>query len=241
MQDYLFTAMNGAKHALASQQVHANNLANVSTTGFKQDIATAQSYQVKGAGFETQVTVETVGTSSDLKAGQMVRTGRDLDVAVKGPGFLSVIDQDGNEAYTRAGNFQLDANGQVWTSGYQVMGAGGPLVIPENQGVSVGANGEISASIPGGGLAQVGQLKLVNPPGQMIKGSDGLFRAEDGNPLNEDPDVSVVSGHLEESNVNAVDSMVANMALSRDFDMQLKMMKSADENSNAGNKLIRGS
>lgn len=241
MQDYLYTAMNGAKHVLASQQVHANNLANVSTNGFKQDIATAQSYQVKGAGFETLVTVETAGTSSNLKAGQMVRTGRELDVAVKGDGFLSVLDRDGNEAYTRAGSLQLDANGQVFSNGNQVVGAGGPLIIPENQGVSVGATGEISALIPGGGLAQVGMLKLVNPPGQMVKGADGLFRTENGAPLGDDPNVVVLSGHLEESNVNAVESMVANMALSRDFDMQLKMMKAADENSQAGSKLIRGS
>lgn len=241
MQDYLYTAMNGAKHTLASQQVQANNLANVSTTGFKQDIATAESYQVKGAGRDTQVTVKTVGTSSDLKAGSMVRTGRDLDVAIKGNGFLSVLDQNGNEAYTRAGNLQLDANGQVWANGNQVVGAGGPLVIPENQGINIGSGGEISALIPGGGMAQIGELKLVNPDGQMIKGEDGLFRAENGVALNDDPNVTVASGHLEESNVNAVDSMVANMALSRDFDMQLKMMKSADENSKAGNKLIRGS
>lgn len=241
MQDYLYTAMNGARHSLASQQVHANNLANVSTSGFKQDMITAMKHQVKGAGFDTQVTVDSAGTASDLKSGSLTRTGRELDVAVQGQGFLSVMDRNGNEAYTRAGSLTLDQDGQVWTNGFQVMGAGGPLVIPENQGVSIGSGGQISVSIPGGGLAQVDQLKLVNPEGRMLKGGDGLFRAENGNPLNQDENVTVLAGHLEDSNVNAVESMVANMALSRNFDMQLKVMKAADENSSAGNKLISGS
>lgn len=242
MQDYLYTAMNGARHALASQQVHANNLANASTTGFKQDVLNAKSYQVEGKGLETQVVVETAGSSTNFKPGALQSTGRDLDVAIQGRGFLAVMDENGQEAYTRSGNFQLGPEGQVYSNNRPVMGAGGPLVIPENEGIAFGSNGELSIKVQGGGIAQVDQLKLVNPElNQMTKGSDGLFRAANGGQFNQDENVLLVSKHIENSNVNAVDSMVANMALSRDFEMQVKMMKAADENSKSGNQLIRGS
>lgn len=242
MQDYLYTAMNGARHSLASQQVQANNLANASTTGFKQDVMNAKSYQVEGKGFETQVVVETAGSSTNFKPGPLQSTGRDLDVAIQGRGFMAVIDENGQEAYTRAGNFQLGPEGQVYSAGRQVMGAGGPLVIPRNEGVAFGSNGELSIKVPGGGIAQVDQLKLVNPDlDQMTKGPDGLFRAANGGQFNQDENVLLISKHVESSNVNPIDAMVANMAISRDFEMQIKMMKTADENSKSGNSLIRGS
>lgn len=242
MQDYLYTAMNGARHSLASQQVQANNLANASTTGFKQDFLNAKSHEVDGQGFKTQVVVETYGSSTNFKPGPLQSTGREMDVAIQGQGFLAVLDENGQEAYTRSGNLQLGPEGQVYSDGRPVMGTGGPLVIPENEGIAFGSNGELSIKIQGGGIAQVDQLKLVNPElNQMTKGSDGLFRSMNNIPFNQDETVMLVSGHLESSNVNPVDAMVANMALSRDFEMQIKMMKTADENSKAGNQLISGS
>ncbi|GAA3560893.1 MULTISPECIES: flagellar basal body rod protein FlgF [Marinobacter] len=242
MERYLYTSMSGALHTLTAQRIHANNLANSSTTGFRRDFERAETYQVKGAGLETKYLSQSQSAVTDFTPGRLETTGRDLDVGIRGAGFLAVIDEAGNEAYTRVGNLSLDAEGQLRIRGREVVGAGGgQLAIPEYQAISIGDNGTISVTPPGGGQLEAGQLKLVNPPlDQLRKGEDGLFRLADGEAAAADPEVLVVSGHLEQSNVNPVDEMVTTMALSRTFEIQMRMMKAADENSNAGNRLVRG-
>lgn len=241
MADYLYTSMNGALHSLKAQGIRANNLANANTTGFRRDFEAAKSFEVEGAGHKTSVMSQTQKTMTDFKSGQIQRTGRDLDVAIRGNGFLTVRDDNGNEAYTRAGNLEVNAEGQLTSRGRVVVGDGGEINIPEYRSLMIGSAGNISVTNPGGGQIQAGQLKLVNPePADMIKGQDGLFRPANGGQLDADENVVVASGHLESSNVNPVDEMIASMSLNRTFDIQLKMMKTADENSAAGSRLVRG-
>lgn len=241
MERYLYTSMSGALHTLTAQRIHANNLANSSTTGFRRDFERAESYQVQGAGLETKFLSQTQNAVTDFTPGRLETTGRDLDVGIRGEGFLTVLDGQGNEAYTRVGNLQVDAEGRLMIRGREVAGAGGPLAVPEYRAISIGENGTVSITPPGGGQLEVGQLKLVRPAlNELSKGEDGLFRLANGQEADADAEVVVASGHLEQSNVNPVDEMVTTMALSRTFEIQMRMMKAADENSNAGNRLVRG-
>lgn len=243
MERYLYTAMGGALHTLTAQRIHANNLANAATTGFRADMESVSAYQVQGPGFASQILAQEQRPTTDFTPGAMEETGRSLDVAIRGSGFLSVLDANGNEAYTRAGNLSVDADGRLLSDGHEVTGVDGPIQVPDYRSITVGQDGTITV-VPVGGNAtlQVGQLKLVNPPiSGMDKGEDGLFRQQSGATAAVDPNVVVESGHLERSNVNAVDEMVNTLSLSRTFEVQIRMMKTADELSSAGSRLIRGS
>src|SRR5690606_9376450 len=235
MEHYIYTTMTGALHTLTAQRIHANNLANASTNGFRRDFERAESYQVQGAGLPTKFLSQSQLTGTDFTPGRLETTGRELDVGVRGAGFIAVLDANGEEAYTRAGNLEVDAEGRLLSQGLEVNGQGGPLMLPEFRAISIGQNGTVSVTPPGGGQLEVGQIKLVNPAiTDLTKGEDGLFRLIEGDEAPADPNVVLVAGHLEQSNVNAVDEMVATMALSRTFEIQVRMMKAAEENSAAG-------
>ncbi|EKE73977.1 flagellar basal-body rod protein FlgF [Gallaecimonas xiamenensis] len=242
MERYLYTAMGGALHTLTAQRIHANNLANAGTTGFRADMERVAAYQVEGAGFASKILAQEQAPTTDFTPGAMETTGRDLDLAIRGNGFLAVLDQTGNEAYTRAGNLSVDADGRLLADGKEVTGVDGPLQVPEYRSITIGQDGTVSV-VPVGGNAvlQVGQLKLVNPAiASLQKGDDGLFRQQDGALAAADPNVVVESGHLEQSNVNAVDEMVNTLSLARTFEVQIRMMKTADELSASGSRLVRG-
>ncbi|MEX2475151.1 flagellar basal body rod protein FlgF [Marinobacter sp.] len=248
MDKALYIGMSGAKQNMLSQQAHANNLANVSTTGFKKDLAQARSMPVFGEHHPTRAYAMAERPGTDLSAGALMDTGRKLDVAVKGDGWLAVQNQQGEEVFTRSGNLQVDVNGLVRNaSGDMVMGNGGPVALPPFDNLQIGSDGTISI-IPVGGppdqLVEVDRLKLVNPPPEALeKGEDGYIRrkadqALDG-PEPPDADLRVAAGFLESSNVNAVEEMIANLQLSRQYEMQVKVMTTANENSEASARLLQ--
>ncbi len=244
MDHLLYVAMTGAKHDARAQAVHANNLANVLTTGFRADFVQARSMQVFGDSFPSRVYSMAEKPGTDFSPGQLNETGRSLDVAIEGDGFIAVIGPDGNEAFTRAGNFFVDNLGNLKTAtGVPVSGEGGPVVIPPFEKLEIGRDGTVSIRGQGQGpeaLVQVNQIKLVNPePGSLQKGADGLFRRTDG--LIEPPaaEVQLAPGFLETSNVNAVDSMTQILALSRQFELQIKMMRTAEQNDEAATRLLQ--
>ncbi|WJF90428.1 flagellar basal-body rod protein FlgF [Paraburkholderia bonniea] len=251
MDRFIYTALTGASQALEQQAVVANNLANVSTTGFRAHLATFRAVPMGfGDGSSPDATADTTRTfvlastpGADFTPGPIQQTGNPLDVAVQGPGWFAVLGADGNEAYTRAGNFQVDQNGQlVNASGLQVLGSGGPLSVPQGAQVTLGSDGTLSALVPGDpptAVAIIDQLKLVNPDPQTLKrGDDGLFRVADGNPAEADPTVVIVPQSLEGSNVNPVAAMVSMIANARQFQMQTKLLESADQNEQAANRLL---
>ncbi|WP_334053801.1 flagellar basal body rod protein FlgF, partial [Burkholderia cepacia] len=171
------------------------------------------------------------------------RTGNPLDVAVQGPGWLSVQTADGSEAYTRAGNLHVDENGQlVNASNLPVIGNGGPISVPPNAEVTIGKDGTVSALMPGDpptAVAIVDQMKLVNPDAATLtRGNDGLFRTADGNPADVDPNVVVTPNSLEGSNVNPVTAMVAMIDNARAFQLQSKLIQTADQNEQTANQLL---
>jgi flagellar basal-body rod protein FlgF len=236
MDRLIYTAMTGAEHLLNQQAVVAHNLANVNTTGFRAELSAFRAVPIVGDGLNTRTFVidSTIGT--DLTPGTMQQTGRSLDVAVQGPGFIAVQANDGTEAYTRSGDLEVGVNGLLQTrAGNAVMGDGGPLAIPPDSTITIAPDGTVSV-IPTIGIPNavsiVGRIKLVNPAEhEIVRGGDGLFRTKTAIPAETDANVTVASGMLEGSNVNVVDAMVRLIENARQFDMQMKMLQSAESNS----------
>ncbi|SFR42812.1 flagellar basal-body rod protein FlgF [Marinobacter daqiaonensis] len=248
MDKSIYIGMSGAKQNMMAQQAHANNLANVNTTGFKKDFAQARSMPVFGEHHPTRAYAMTERPGTDFSAGSLQQTGRDLDVAVEGQGWLAVQNDQGEEVFTRSGSLQVDVNGLLrMSSGEPVLGNGGPVALPPFERLLVGADGTISVQPVGGPpnqLVEVDRLKLVNPPADVLeKGQDGFIRRKPDDalagPEPVDATMRVASGYLESSNVNAVEEMIANLQLSRQFEMQVKVMQTADENSEVTARLLQ--
>ena len=243
MDRLIYTAMTGAKHVFMQQAGTANNLANAATIGFKAQEHRFRAVEVIGEGTPTRAFVVDASVSDVFDEGPLMFTGRNLDVAVQGRGWLSVQLPDGSEAYTRAGSLEVDEAGQLKTkSGHLVLGDGGPITIPPDNHIEIGADGTVSI-VPSFGTPNnvnpVGRLKLVNPPEQdIVRGADGLFRLNNGQPAPVDENVRVSAGTLEGSNVNVTDAMVNLISLSRQFELQVKMMQTADQNAQRADQLL---
>ncbi|KPQ27914.1 MAG: flagellar basal-body rod protein FlgF [Marinobacter excellens HL-55] len=248
MDKALYIGMSGAKQNMLAQRAHANNLANVNTTGFKKDFAQARSMPVFGEHHPTRAYAMTERPGTDLSAGALMDTGRKLDVAVERDGWLAVQNDLGEEVFTRSGSMQIDVNGLVrLASGELVLGNGGPVALPPFDNLQIGSDGTISI-VPVGGppdqLVEVDRLKLVNPPPAALeKGLDGFIRRKADQAIDgpEPPDAAmrVATGFLESSNVNAVEEMISNLQLSRQYEMQVKVMATAKENSEAAARLLQ--
>jgi flagellar basal-body rod protein FlgF len=235
MDRLIYTAMTGAKHLLDQQAVVAHNLANANTTGFRAELSAFRSVPIVGDGMNTRAFVVDSTVGADLAPGGVQLTGRPLDIAIQGPGFIAVQTADGGEAYTRAGDLQISVNGQLETrNGIAVLGDGGPIAIPPDSTLTIAPDGTIS-TVPTFGVpnavAVVGRIKLVNPSEkEIVRGGDGLFRMKSGDPAELDAKVVVASGALEGSNVNVVEAMVSLIENARQFDMQMKMLQNAESN-----------
>jgi flagellar basal-body rod protein FlgF len=243
MDRLLYVAMTGARETLRAQTANNHNLANASTTGFRADLSAFQARHVAGDGYQSRVYATASTTGFDATTGTMMSTGRDLDVAVQGAGYFAVQAPDGREAYTRAGDLRVDPAGQLLTgTGLPVLGDGGPIAIPPYASLTIGGDGTVSIVPLGQGpetRADVGRIKLVNPAeADMEKGGDGLLRMKDGSDAESDASLRIASGVLESSNVNVADAMVNMIELQRRFDMQVRAMKSAEDNGAASARLL---
>lgn len=243
MDRLIYTAMSGAKHTLNQQAAVSHNLANANSTGFRAELHKLRAVPVQGEGLATRAFVVDASVATNFDAGPLQRTGRALDVAVEGKGWLAVQLPDGSEGYTRDGSFELSANGVLQTrNGLPVLGDGGPITIPPDHEVQIGKDGTISAMLAGGEqnvVNNLGRLKLVNPPEEtLVRGDDGLFRLRGGGEAPVDEAVQVAGGHVEGSNVNVVDQMVQMIALARQFEMQTRMLQSAEANDQAATRVL---
>lgn len=244
MDRMLYVAMSGAKETLIAQANASNNLANANTTGFLNDLNQFRSMPVFGAGHPTRVFALSERPTTNFEQGSIQYTGRDLDVAVKGGGWIAVQARDGNEAYTRRGDLHVDENGLLLTGNdLPVMGNGGPIAVPPFDNIEIGSDGTVSIRPAGAAsdqLAVIDRIKLVAPQyDEMTKGDDGLLRLKSGADAEEDAAQRVVSGALQASNVNVVNEMVDMIELSRRFELQVKMMKTAEESAAAGASILR--
>lgn len=247
MDRMLYTAMSGANQALEQQAVVANNLANIVTPGFRAQLVQMQSSPVAGDGLPTRVSVNAQGVGVDWTEGPITHTDRNLDVALGQDTLLAVQAADGQEAYTRRGDLQVDGEGAISVAGLPVIGDGGPISVPQGSEISLGSDGTISVRELGmepRGLSPVGRLKLVSaPPGTVEVGLDGLFRqpADAGGnrqPLPADESLRLTPGALEGSNVSPTGAMVAMIDNARRYEMQMKAISAADDNAKSANQLL---
>ncbi|GAC20856.1 flagellar basal body rod protein FlgF [Paraglaciecola arctica] len=245
MDKLLYIAASGAKQDLLGAGVRANNLANAQTTGFKSQLEQARAMPAFGEGLPTRVFSMTENVTNNYEGGAMIQTGRELDLAIQGDGWFSVLDAQGNEAYSRNGSFELGPDGALKdTHGNTIIGDFGPIYLPVPlSNVNIANDGTLSVQPQGAPetvLEEVGRLKFVNPNVRdMERGTDGLFRLKSGELAQEDPQVSIRTGMLEGSNVNPVEEMVNMINLQRHYEMQVKMMKQAEDLDTRGNQLLR--
>jgi len=243
MDRFLYLAMSGAKEVSYAPSINNHNLANATTTGFRQALGDAYTAPVRGPVYDSRDYVQTRDEAIDFSHGALQSTGRDLDVAIEGEGFIAVQAADGGEAYTRAGNLHIDASGVLRTDrGLAVLGSGGPITIPANETLLIGTDGTITVRPLGSGanaLAAVDRIRLVNPDTKTLKRTDdGLIRAQDGQAPAADANVRVVTGMLESSNVNTVSALTQMIELSRNFEVQVKMMETANNLEQTDNSLL---
>lgn len=238
MDRMIYLSMSGAKAAMQRQDVLSHNLANATTTGFRAELQAFRAVPIRGDGATTRAYALESTVGYNPLPGAVQATGRNLDVAMRGNAWLAVQAVDGTEAYTRAGNLDVNAEGTLMTqSGQPVLGDGGPLTIPANSEVSIAADGTVSAKAPGQAAVQVGRIKLVTPEAAMTRGDDGLFRAGP-DPLDADPAARLQDGALEGSNVSAVETMVAMISAGRQFEQQMKLMQTSERQEQTASKLL---
>jgi flagellar basal-body rod protein FlgF len=240
MDALIYTAMSGAERALKAQQVHANNLANMDSAGFRADMEISNAVSLQnGSGYDDRHLAQLQANTVSTRGGSVKETGRDLDVAFAGDSYLAVQWQDG-ESYTRAGALTLGADGALTVNGHPVLGEAGPIVLPVHSKLAIGADGTISLQVPGAGAMQaVDKIKLVRAEGsELRKNEAGLLVTRNGEPLAADATAQVRAGFLEGSNVSAVEEMVATMSLNRTFEIQMKLFKASDSMNEVGNRLL---
>jgi flagellar basal-body rod protein FlgF len=243
----IYTTMTGAAQTLGRQAAVAHNLANVTSTGYRAEEHRLRAVEVRSTNtprpLPTRAFTVDASTHTNFESGPMQYTGRALDVAVQGPGWIALAMPDGSEAYTRNGSLELSVNGILQTrTGIPVQGDGGPITVPPDVKISIAKDGTVSV-IPETGaqntVNNVGRIKLVNPDEvQLARGGDGLFRLKSGDPAPVNDKVGIAGGYLEGSNVNPVEQMVTMISLSRQFEMQIKMLQSADQNDRSATQVI---
>ena len=243
MDRVIYVAMTGAREVTRQQAAVSHNLANVSTHGFKQELNVFRALPVVGEGAKTRAFVLETTPRTDFTSGTIQQTGRALDVALRGPGWIAVQDANGQEAYTRMGHFQVNQNGVMQTTnGLNVLGDGGTLSVPPDQDILIARDGTVSTVPIGQGLNAVaiaGRIKLVNPTEtDLVRGEDGLFRQKSGQPAQADANVTLISGALETSNVNPAEAMVSMVSLARQFELQMRVLRAAEDNNRSADKVL---
>jgi len=235
MDRLLYVAMTGAKQLMQAQALVSHNLANVSTTGFRADLARFEARPVEGPGYQSRVNTVATGLGFDRTQGTLMQTGEMLDVAIDGDGWIAVQARDGTEAYSRGGSLKVNSLGLLETErGELVLGDNGPVAVPPYTAIAMAPDGTLSIVPQGQGpetLAQVGRLKLVNPDAaRLTKRPDGLIAVNDGNAVEADANVKLASGFIETSNVNVAATLVDMIEFQRQFDVAVRMMQTADQN-----------
>ena len=243
MDKLIYTAMTGAKHIFERQASVAHNLANATSTGYRAEEHRLRAVPLLSEALPTRAFAVDASVASDITPGPLAQTGRPLDVAIQGQGWIALALPDGSEAYTRNGSLEVNVNGVLQTrSGIPVQGDGGPISFPPDNEITVGKDGMISLKPSSGAqntVTQIGSIKLVNPPeADLVRGADGLFRLRDASQAELDPAVQIASGFLEGSNVNVVEQMVSMISLARQFELQTKLLSTAEQNDRAAAQVL---
>jgi flagellar basal-body rod protein FlgF len=240
----LYIAMTGASANLQAQASVAQNLANADTVGFQATLDGTVAAPVAGAGLASRVAAahRTLGVSG--APGALQNTGGELDVALHADRWLAVQAPDGSTAYTRAGNLQLNPNGLLTTaSGLPVLGPdGAPLAIPPYQSMHIASDGTISIvpqGQPASTISEAGRIGVVQAATRdLVRGDDGLMRAAPGTTPAPSTGPALTTGAIEGSNVDATGMLVSMIQLARQFEMQVRVLHSEDQNAQSANSLL---
>jgi len=243
MDRVIYTTLSGANAALHRQQVLSNNLANISSNGFRAELSTFRSVPLRGEGASTRAFALDATAGHLDSPGTMNSTGRNLDVAAVGRAYFAIQALDGTEAYTRAGSLQVSAQGQlVGHAGLPMLDEGGaPINVPNNAHLMIAQDGSVSARVGNEPPQALGRLKLVTPDDdaqRLVRGNDGLFRSLTGDPLPADPVATLKDGVLEGSNVNAIEAMVGMISAARQYELQMRMLQNTERNDQTASRLL---
>lgn len=244
MDRLIYTALSGMQASMNRQRVIASNMANAQTIGFRAEVFDQRPVTVTGAGLQARAMQEAGVRSADMSGGEIVETGRPLDVAVDGEALIAVQAPDGSEAYTRRGDLTLSATGLLVNGeGYPVVGDAGPITLPLNGVPTISPDGTITVADPAAPdqpPQELGRIKLAGWQGSPIaKGLDGLFRVEGGGVLPRDEEATVKSGSLEQSNVNTTEVLVDMIDAQRLYAMRSKVIATARDVDESGAQLMR--
>jgi len=244
MDKLLYIAMTGARESSFAQAKTAHNLANASTTGFKADFAQFRAMPVYGEGLPSRAFAMTERPGYRLDHGGFQTTGRDLDVSINGEGWLVTQGEEGEELLTRRGDLKIDATGRLMNGIDQpILGDGGPIIVPPYEKIDIAANGTISIRPVGAQpneTAIVDRIKLVNPDPQTLKKNEqGLFKSSETDVFENDITVNLQTGGIEGSNVKVVEELANMIQLSRQFEVQVKLMSSVEERGQSLDRLLQ--
>ncbi|PUE41808.1 flagellar basal body rod protein FlgF [Limnohabitans sp. Bal53] len=251
MDRLVFTSNATIKEQATARQVLVNDLANVSTTGFKSSYDVAlQSVKVEGAGFDTRYQAQSLARDLiRMDPGPVMATGRPMDVAMAGSAVLTVQAPNGDQAFTRRGDLKVNIQGQLENgSGHLVLGEGGPIAIPPGLQVSINPDGSIYARDPAqvGAAADVlvGQLRLRDASNvSLARREDGLFKVSekpDGTDIAlTDQLPKVIPQALEGSNVSAIEAMTRLIDHSRSFETQIRVIKEMKGLDESGSSMMK--
>lgn len=251
MDRLVFTSNATIKEQATARQVLVNELANVSTVGFKSSYDVAlQSVKVEGAGFDSRYQAQAVARDLiRLEPGPVMATGRPMDVAMTDKTVLAVQAPNGELAFTRRGDLKVNAQGQMENgSGHLVLGAGGPIAVPPGMMVTINDDGSVYAKDPAqpGAAASVfiDQLRLRDATDVKLgRRQDGLFKV-DGQPDGADiaagnPPAKLIPQALEGSNVSAIEAMTRLIDQSRSFETQIRIIKETKGLDESGSTMMK--
>ena len=234
MDKMIFTMLTSIKSVQAKQTNNAHEIANVVTPGFKksysQETKSLDIY-IPGVHQSRAMPVSKASNVVDMNPGTLMVSGRALDIYVNGQGAIAVQGPDGQDLYTRRGDLSVSAAGALVTgNGSLVLGDNGPITVPQGTNLSIANDGTVNMIPPGSNVeVEVGRIKLVDTTNQeMLMRGDGLYQLAEGE-LPVSAEIRVTSKALEGSNVSIVDSMVNMIALSRQYEMSVNMIKNARE------------
>lgn len=247
MDRFAYTSLAAINELALKRQALVNEVANVSTTGFKRSLeATLGSVRADGPGFDTRIQPQAVTKDIiDLSAGAIQVTGNPMNIAMTGQSVLGVIAADGSNAYTRRGELRVTPEGALETSnGYLVRGDGGPVTVPANLLISFAPDGSVVGTDPATGeqqvLAQLHLREASTTP--LVRRPDGLFTPQDaagGDVPQGEVLPGLIAGALEGSNVNAMGAMVELMDHARSFEMAMKTIKESKDLDQDSSSMMR--
>jgi len=244
MDRLIYTALSGMQASMDRQRAIASNMANSNTIGFRAELIEQRAVTIEGHPNEARAMQTARVTVADMSGGELIETGRELDIAMATKSLMAVQADDGTEAYTRRGDLSLGATGLLVTGdGHPVLGDTGPITVPPGGRISISEDGTVTRTDPNAPdhpPAEVGRIKLASWDGSPIaKGLDGLFRVEGGGILPTDEEARVHTGKLEQSNVKPTEVLVAMIEEQRLFAMRSKLVSTARDLDESGAQLMR--